>query len=157
MPRSSRAGYGTPIGVDGEAGQQLQQLALERRMKKFGNRVALFALSWLAAALFVMLPIKQPPNAVQLFPTWVTPLNYFIDFAMFITIYYGIHRRKSAVWKISPVLIWIFIFQFSCFPLWYMINRHLPWIPFLFIVAILAIGGIFFCVWWSKQKDYFVR
>jgi hypothetical protein len=26
--------------VDGEAGQQLQQLALERRMKKFGNRVA---------------------------------------------------------------------------------------------------------------------
>jgi hypothetical protein len=159
MPRSRRAAYGTPVGSDGEASRQLRELALEQRMKKFGNRVGLLALSWLAAAIFVILfaafPITQPTNALKLFPAWVSQVVYFLDFLLFGLIFYGVRSRKLIYWKLTPLFLFLFILSFIIFVIWYMILGIVPWPLCLFLVTAFSVGEVVFCIWWRNQKSYF--
>lgn len=155
MPPNRRARYGAPIGSDGKASQQLRELDLGRRMKRLNNWIRALALSWLAAVLFVSLPIDTPQNVVQTSPVWFSQILYSGYFLLFAIAYYGIRKRKLIYWKIIPTLLWIFLISFVSIAMLSPISLSLPWVPLLAVVAVFFVGGAVFCVWWQKQRGYF--
>jgi hypothetical protein len=125
-------------------------------MKLFKYCCAAVAFSYLVSAFLPMhLNVAQHSGAAKSTPEWLARAIPFADFLLLGTIFYGLQRPRPIFWKIIPVLMIIYLLSVVIPPLWTLISRSLPWVPFIFIIVLFFVGALFFLVWWRNQKSYF--
>lgn len=120
-------------------------------MKQFKYFCAIMALASLVSAF---LP-AQHNDVRAVAPEWVGRAIFIVDFLLLSTMFYGIQTRKPIFWKLIPALLAMLLLSSVVPALWSLVQLSLPWLPFMFIIAFIFIGSLFFIAWWRKQRSYF--
>jgi hypothetical protein len=123
-------------------------------IKSFKGFCGLLALSYLAAAI-IPAELFFKYNGPRLVPDWAGHAIYFGYFLLFGVVFYGLQYRIPIYWKLTPILIGIFISTYLIGSLWSALSLSWPLAPFTFVIIFFLLSYFIFIAWWRKQKSYF--
>jgi hypothetical protein len=125
-------------------------------MKLFKYCCAIMALPYLVTAFLPMhFNVAHHNGAGTIGSEWGARAVAIADVLLLGAMFYGLHRRNPIYWILIPILMVAYLLSVVIPPLWTIVSLSLPWVPFMFIVFLFAVGALGFCAWWRHQRSYF--